>query len=151
MKGWRVALFVALTLTVACVQEGDIAGCGEEDVPVLAADSDLDVATSCPAPPDFSYEGVEYTLLCEMVPPSHVGRVLVNDGGETDFEGARAIVGIPPDHGLILEGDICEKRTAVGLSNDLTDEEWGRLRGWGDRKKRRTRWRAGDSSCRRGC
>ena len=111
--------------------DGDELGCGPDDpVPVLAAGSDsLMLATSCPAPPDLSYEGEGYEVMCDSVPARLVGEVLLDDGGETDFDRARRIVGIPPNHGILLEPNDCRTGRLVALSTHLTDEEYDLLRG----------------------
>ena len=131
----RRLIMVALTTLTVCGlafgayqlslhERSTFGDCGPYDeVPALAAPSVL-LATTCVLPPDLSYEGVEYRIGCEPVPAKLVGELLVGDGGETRYEGARRIVGIPPGNGLLLQPNDCKKGRLVALSTHLTDAEY---------------------------
>ena len=98
------------------VLDGDKGPCG--DPPVLAAPSAPVFATSCVDA--LSYEGTTYYVTCLKVHPSRVGERFLRDGGDTYFEGARDIQGIPREDAFILEGAPCRRDTTVAMSESPT-------------------------------
>jgi hypothetical protein len=101
-----VALPVALALS-GCFFVGGTDEGGCDPAPVLAAASDPVVATSCPA--TVSYEGEVYYVGCARVHESRVGPVIEHGPGETRYQGARRIVGVPVARLFLLieKGDQC--------------------------------------------
>ena len=93
MRAWAVRLSAIFLALPACFfgTQGDEYEC--DPAPVLAASSVLTVATSCAA--TVEYEGKVYNLGCAPVHPSRVGGVFEHGGGETEFRGAKRIVGVP--------------------------------------------------------
>lgn len=87
---------------------------------VLAASSHL--ALSCID--TIRYDNRTYYLDCVFVHRTRIGQRFLRDGGETDFHGARAIVGIERHDAFLLEpGHACPGRRVLLAASD----SFGRL------------------------
>ena len=108
----RAVLFTITALAFsACLGGVESEDCGPTSV--LAAGRTPVVATSCAE--TFSYRGRAYGVECEPVHSSRLGEVFETDGGETEYSGARRIIGVPVDRLFILLGRRCSK-TALHLA-----------------------------------
>lgn len=121
MRLFWLGLVVGLLALPACSNDGM-----ECDSPVLAASTDMKLATSCA--PGVEYQGEFFSTGCAFVDPSRFGDRILDDGGETHYTGARAVKGFPPDEVLILlGGERCGGRTLVATAPRFSQKDYDLL------------------------
>lgn len=94
----------------------------------LAADTRPVVATSCVD--SVSYRGTTYFVGCAPVHDSRVGGQFLSAGGDTQFDGARSIIGLTRSKVFILEEpSFCRrgKGLPIAASDDFTRRDAGML------------------------
>ena len=67
------------------------------------------------------YRGRTYSPVCLSVHDSRIGRVILDDGGETEYRGARRIRGLPTRKAFLLLGGACGKGT-VAVAKSFMDQ-----------------------------
>lgn len=127
---WRTGggLLVVVVTFAAIYGIGNSLGSSDPcaDAPVLAAGSAVTFADSCVDM--IEYRGTTYYVDCVRMHPSRLGRHFLDDGGDTYFEGARDIEGIPRDDAFILDGDYCRNKRVIAASDSFTRLQAGLLR-----------------------
>ena len=124
MRLRAIGLLIGLGgLSVACgMNDG---GCGPP--PVLALGPHPLLATSCAA--SVAYKGRDYFVGCLDVHPTRMGELFLRNGGETDYKGAREIVGLPRNRLFVLVGPGCGDHSHhVAGRADVTEREYERAR-----------------------
>lgn len=124
--GRIVGLLVVVGIGVVIVVGMLTTGSSDEiecETPVLAAGPAF--ATSCVE--SVAYEGTTYFVECVHVHPSRVGSRFVDEGGETYFDGASSIHGVPRTSAFILEGGHCPRGLPLAASDAFTRMQAGLL------------------------
>jgi hypothetical protein len=119
----RALVAILFLLLPACTGVSDVGDCPEP--PTLAA-GEATLALSCAEMVEFHDR--DYSVGCLSVHPTRVGDILVDDGGQTSYQGARAIEGIASKRAFILTGDRCGRRGRVATTDGFTEAEFDVVR-----------------------
>ena len=117
------ALLPCLLLLPACTGVSGESECSE--APTLAAGG-APLALSCAETVEFHDR--DYRVGCLSVHETRKGGILVDNGGETSYRGARAIKGLAPARAFILLGGGCRRRSLVATVEDFEEPEFDSAR-----------------------